>query len=521
MSLPLALGAQVAPEAGVEVMEADSMTKFVDVPLLRWDLDTCAAEPALEDSLYHWKAQGMAATSSGHTPFWLVNNRMGLSSTAQNNGYVRGAFFRDMSHRKRFSWGFGADIAVPYNFTSKFVIQQLYGEIRWRSLELAVGSKERYLGLVNEELGSGDMTFSQNARPVPQVFLSMPRYEWVPWTRHWLAAKAYISYGMQTDWRWQRDHVGPDGRWVDKVLFHSKGLFLRVGDPSRHQVTFEGGLEMAAHFGGTIHMIDAATGEHITVHQPHGLKSFLKALIPASGSGGDHTAQLGEETNVEGNHLGQWSAAVTYKPRGTEWGFRAYYQHYFDDHSMMFFDHAWRDMLAGLEISFPKNRFVSQFVYEYLTTKDQSGAVYWDHTSEIPEQVSGRDDYYNNYLYPGWSHWGMGMGNPLVISPIYNADNSLDFKHNRVKGHHFGFKGEPFDCVDYRVLMSYTRSWGTYNNPTPTILHNFNALLEVGYHPAKLQGWDFRLGLAADGGRLLGKSVGAMLTVTKRGWLKL
>ena len=73
--------------------------------------------------------------------------------------------------------------------------------------------------------------------------------------------------------------------------------------------------------------------------------------------------------------------------------------------------------------------------------------------------------------------------------------------------------------MDYRVLMSYTRSWGTYDNPTPDILHNFNALLEVTYRPHRLKGWAARLGLAADGGRLLGKSFGAMFTISKSGWL--
>ena len=106
----------------------------------------------------------------------------------------------------------------------------------------------------------------------------------------------------------------------------------------------------------------------------------------------------------------------------------------------------------------------------------------------------------------------MGMGNPLIISPVYNA--------NRIKGHHFGFSGRPTAEIAYRALLSFTRSWGTYDNPTPTILHNVNALAEVTYSPRRLAGWDFRLGLGADGGDLLGKSFGAMLTIRKTGWIK-
>ncbi|MCM1348199.1 MAG: capsule assembly Wzi family protein [Firmicutes bacterium] len=467
---------------------------------------------------FNYKVEGMAATSSGHTPFWLLNNRLGLSSLKQNNGYIRGAAIREMATDKRFSWGAGIDLVVPYNFTSNFVIQQLYGEIRYRCLEFTLGSKERYMGLVNRELSSGDLTFSLNARPVPQAFLAMPRYEWVPWTRHWLAAKAYVSFGMFTDWRWQRDLVGPDGRWTEKLLYHSKGLFLRLGDPARHPFLLEGGLEMGAQFGGTAYFVDDY-GQHHVVHLPHGAKDIIKIIFPMGGGDSSDPDQLGEVANVLGNHLGQWSAALTFAPRNSEWQFRTYYLHYFDDHSQMFLQHAWKDMLLGVEVTFPKNPVISQFVYEYLYSKDQSGAVYWDHNENIPEQVSGRDDYYNHYIYPGWSHWGMGMGNPLIISPIYNKDNTLMFYHNRIKGHHFGWKGQPFVQLSYRVLISYTRSWGTYNYPTANVMHNFNSMLEATYSPRRLKGWDFRLGLAADGGRLLGKSFGAMLTISKSGCL--
>ena len=473
------------------------------------------------DSLYHYHAEAAATFSSGdRTPFWLTNNRFGLSSTEKNNGYLRAGFFREMQYDRRFSWEFGADLAVAYNFTSTFIVQQLYAGVRYRSLNLSLGSREWTSGIVDAELSSGDMLFSQNARPIPQLRLEMPHYNYIPYTNKWLAVKGYFSFGMYTDWKWQRKHADPGNhRWVDKLLFHSKGVFLRAGNTNRFPLIVEGGLEMGAQFGGTVHMINRATGKKETVKLPHGVKDIIKVIIPMGGGDSSDPNQKGEELNCYGNHVGQWSLAATWKPKDWKWGIRMYYQHYFDDHSMMFFDHAWRDMLLGTEITFPKNPVISTFVYEYLITKDQSGPVYWDHTTDIPEQVSGRDNYYNHYLYPGWEHWGMGMGNPLLISPIYNADGSLEFRHNRIKGHHFGWKGSPHPDVDYRVLMSYTRSWGTYDNPTPDILHNFNALLEVTYRPHRLKGWAARLGLAADGGRLLGKSFGAMFTLSKSGWL--
>ena len=478
----------------------------------------------IPDSTYSYNVEISASLSTGEsTPFWLVNNRQGLSSLKKSNGYLRAGFFRhEHTADRRFDWQACADLVLPYNYTSPFVIQQLYGGVRYRSLNLTIGAREWSNGVVDSNLSSGDMLFSQNYRPIPQVMLEMPRYNYVPLTNKWLAVRGYFSLGLYTDWRWERDRANPDAPWIDKRLLHTKGLFLRGGNPDRFPLTVEGGLEMGAQWGGTLHAVNRYTHEHYTVRFPHGIKDLMKVIIPRSGGDASDPNQLGEITNVYGNHLGQWSLAANYTPKDSPWKARAYYEHFFDDHSMMFFDHAWKDMLLGVEVTVPKNPVVSKFVYEYINTKDQSGAVYWDHTPEIPAQISGRDNYYSHYLYTGWQTWGMGQGNPLLISPIYNTPglfDSYDFLNNRIKGHHFGWEGSPLPGLDYRTLLTFTRSWGSYLEPAPRLRHNFNFLLEVSYSPARLPGWRGRLSLGADGGCLLGRSFGAMLTISKSGWL--
>ena len=45
----------------------------------------------------------------------------------------------------------------------------------------------------------------------------------------------------------------------------------------------------------------------------------------------------------------------------------------------MFFQYGrWKDGHIGLEITFPKNRFIDTFVYEGLGTKDQTGPMLYD-----------------------------------------------------------------------------------------------------------------------------------------------
>lgn len=185
----------------------------------------------------------------------------------------------------------------------------------------------------------------------------------------------------------------------------------------------------------------------------------------------------------------------------------------------MTFDYPWRDMLLGAEVLIPSNPVISKFVYEYLYSKFQGSSVYWDITDAIHSQISGRDNYYNHSIYNGWQHWGMGIGNPILRSPIYNEDHEMIFYHNRVIAHHFGLTGSPMAGLDYRALFTYTRSWGTYSNPTRNVVSSFNMLAELTWRPARLKGWSGTLSVGADWGKLTGRSSGVMLSISKSGWL--
>ena len=275
-----------------------------------------------------------------------------------------------------------------------------------------LGSKEIWSSFNNPRLSSGNLLFSGNALPVPQLRVGIFDYADFWGTKGWFAVKGYISYGMFTDGRWQKSWAAdtPKSKRAENVLFHSKGLWLRGGNPSKFPLVGEVGIEMATQFGGKAYK----NGESLSLGSS--LKHWVRAFFPTSTT---LDTFLGETTSIDGNMVGEYTIALSWIPNA-DWKIRAYFEHYFEDQSQMTFEYGWKDGLWGIEARLPKNPFVTTFVYEFLYSKDQTGAVLHNSSDKVPEQVSGRDNYYNHSIYPGWQHWGMGIGNPSQ-SPHYTT----------------------------------------------------------------------------------------------------
>ena len=210
--------------------------------------------------------------------------------------------------------------------------------------------------------------------PVPQVRGEIREYLPLGFTGNWLSFKGHIAYGRFTDNGWQEAFVAPGQYYAQDVYYHSKSLMFRLGNRERFPLTFEFGLLMATQFAGDqLVMQNDGTGKLVT-DMPGGLKAFWKAFMPQAG-GSD--TRPGEQVNVEGNMLGSWNFALTYELG--DWRLRAYLEHYFEDHSQMFWEYGrWKDGQLGLEMTLPRNRWVSKVLWEGLATKDQAGPILYD-----------------------------------------------------------------------------------------------------------------------------------------------
>lgn len=492
-------------------------------------------EPLLLLKGLEYKLEAQASLSDGKTPLWLNANKHGLSSLESTNGYLRGSVIRPLAEDSLRHWGFGygLDVAVAHHYTSRLVVQQAFGEMRWLHGVLTVGAKEFPMELKNNQLSSGSQLLGINARPVPQVRLALPEYWVLPIANGWLRLKGHVAYGKTTDQNWQHDFTNRTQKYTDGALFHSKAGYLMIGYPERFfPLSVEIGLEMAAQFGGTAHV---PYGHEMRVYKGNnGLSGMWHAFMP----GGADVPETGTEyQNAEGNQLGSYTMRVNYDEDSWKVGF--YAEKYFEDHSSMlqldyngygtgdewnvrkkrrYFLYDLKDMLLGLELNMKYGTWLRDVVFEYIYTKYQSGPVYHDHTPSLSDHISGKDNFYNHYIYTGWQHWGQTMGNPLYRSPIYNTDGIIDFKDNRFMALHLGVSGQPSARLSYRLMATYQEGLGTYDQPYTKKHHNVSAMLEAAYRLP--QGWLIKGAYGMDMGGLLGHNYGAQLTVSKSGLFK-
>ncbi|MBR6649129.1 MAG: hypothetical protein IKL29_07115 [Bacteroidaceae bacterium] len=516
---------------------------------------TVYSSKAQENSKLNIFVQTNCIVSNGdYAPYWLTALRQGIVSVENNSGILRtgGSYKGTFDKKGDFGYNLTTDIAINNNHTSDIFVQQAFADLSWRWLTLSIGSKERFgenkthtdvfnsssfygnrvntlfpnlYALHTSQLGSGGLTYSGNSRPIPQVRLEIPHYIPFPGTNNWLHIRAHIAYGRFSDDSFQERHTqsNPIARYGKNILYHSKAAFIKIGKEERFPLTFEGGVELYSQFGGDIY----THGSGLVVSMPGKFKDYIKAFIPLSG--GDDTP-LDEQTNISGNQTGSWHAALTLHTKPVE--VSLYGEHMFEDFSQLFFFeyqsnkegkrkviyYPWKDILLGIRITNKSSvvPFIKSLQYEYLNTYDQSGALYHDPSDNFNEQMDGVDNYYNHGIYPGWHHWGMGMGNPLVISPIYNRSGAMHFKSNRLKAHNVGINGtlENILPIAYRLQYTYSENWGTYINPLTKKAYSTSLLAEFIYAPDKSH-WAASLSIGYDKSSFIGENIGAMLSIAR------
>lgn len=449
--------------------------------------------------------------SGNYAPMWHFANKQGIGSNKNGWAYARATVEgRNVFSNCDITLKWGADIVGGYNLTSPVFIQQAYFDFSWKRVNISLGQKERWGYIQNPRLSSGALVESGNARPIPQIRIELPEYWNIPGTKGWFGIRGHLAYGWFTDEYWQKDFVGQGATRTTGVRYHSKAGSARIGNAERFPLTAEVGLYMVTQFGGNTH--NHLNNEGKLVDSPTRFKDYLTALIPIKG---DTRYTIADQTNVAGNMLGSWFGTLTWNDKA--WKLRLTYEHVFEDHSQMFWEYGlWTEQLVGLELELKKFKWIKSVTFEYFNLKDQSGPIYHDTNSLIPDQISCADNNYWHHTYLGWFNYGMMIGTPFTTSPVYNTDGTLNLYNNRTEAFHFGIEGSPLEWMDYRLLVSRSNNWGTYDIPFTEIKHCTSGLMELTFRPEFMKKWSITASFAFDKGKLYGNNYGGMITITRR-----
>lgn len=398
--------------------------------------------------------------------------------------------------------------------TSAIHLQQLYAAVKYRSVFLSAGLKEEHSRLVDETLSSGDLVHSNNARPVAQVRIGFIDFQDIPFTRGWVQIVGALAYGKFSQDSYLEERFNRyNGHISTGTLYTYKNIYFRSNPSKALNVMI--GVQSGSIFGGstTWYSGGVKTDEQ---KYPRGLKAFWQMLIPSKGNDG--------QNYVQGSSLGSWDFRASYR-----WGsghrLTGYFQWLWEDGSSMGRRNKW-DGLWGIEYSREdgKRHTVEAAVLEYIDLRDQSGPMHyapadWDN-GDISSEATGGDDYYNNEMLNAWANYGMAMGSPFVLSPVYNTDGSLMFEHTRSRGFHAAARGSLSDKVGWKAAVSYAVAWGKGRFHIPHPLHNTSAMVSANYDAKSLlPGLSASAAVAFDAGQLRGNNWGALFTISYKGSL--
>lgn len=433
---------------------------------------------------------------------------------------------------KRFSWSVGLDyIAGAASKTSydrwekdthtwathvarmPYVrIQQLYGQLKYRSAFLTLGMKYSASKIVDPDISSGDVTRSNNAMPVPGLWVGFLDFQNVPFTKGWLQIDGEIMYGKMTDSGFKKAEfnyysgVEALGMW-----YHYKRCYFRTNPDKKFHVTV--GMQSAGMFGGSTAMF-LKGNVYYYEHRGFRFSDLLQMFFPREGSG---------EAYYLGSHLGSWDLKAVYRFRDGS-SLKAYFEWPWEDGSGIGKMNGW-DGLWGLQYDFSKSGIISKAVVEYLDFTNQSGPIHYDPDDHpfnpLTGHAQGADDYYNNGWYGAYTNYGMGIGSPFLLAPIYNRSGMLSYLHNRARGFHAGIAGNPSDAWQYRAMVGYEVAGGSGWVPAPKRLHSTSAMIEAITFPfKKIPGMEVGVRVAFDRGSLRGDNFGAQIRIGYNGEFK-
>lgn len=482
-----------------------------------------ASVPA-DTFVYKASLTGVASTAT-FAPYFnsaLVNGRISQGQAAQ----IDLSAAKPLQLARRWDWAVGVEaLAGVANRTSyerysdglwtdnrqstpHIWLQQLYATAKWRCLYLTAGMKEYASPLLDPRLTSGDLIESGNASPILQGRIGFVDYQDIPFTRGWVQIDVQLAYGKLLDNKWWREHYDYyNGHICQGALYHYKRVYFRTRQSAPFAVTI--GVQSAAQFGGTTDFYYRGILDR-TLKAKSNLRAWWDVLIP------NHS---GDDGYYEGNTLGSWDFKARYRLRsGHE--FAAYFQWPWEDGSGMGKLNGW-DGLWGVEWHAPRPGIISAAAVEWIDFRNQSGPMHYAPGdfpgTTIEHEATGDDDYYNNAFYNSYAYYGLGIGSPFLLSPLYNRNGQMSYLYNRAHGMHLALVGQISPRLDYNVRLGWEKAWGAGRTPSVRPKECYSGYVGVNYTFASVPGLHLAASVAFDAGSLRPNNVGTVVTLSYQG----
>jgi hypothetical protein len=433
------------------------------------------AQGQFADSLHIQVGTSATLAKEEYQPLWLRANRFGTVTNRQSDlsSHILLSNTHQFSKQKDTSTvhsyiEYAVDLYNNDHFEGTF-LQEAFIKAGIKSWEFRAGRYEEVIGEVDPFLSSGSLAVSGNALPIPKIGIANTRYTNVPYTKGWLQFKGRFSHG----WLGQTN-------FLKGAFLHEKSLYLRLG---KRKFYVHAGLNHFAQWGGT----------HPSGKAPSRFKDYLQIIAGGKGDASDPVYQQGpiDIANAVGNHLIISDIGFSFQASSSL--FKLYTQTIFEKgkgrgpserdrlDGLKIFS---RDRLVGFSWENVKRSFLEKIVVEGLFTKYQGGPVLY----------VGQDNYYNNATYKtGWVYQDRIIGTPLFIThndamkfhPNLDSTQISEWTitSNRVNGVHIGLKGRLNNKAGYRVLGTYIKHYGSFNdaNVFTPYKNQMHLLLEGSY----------------------------------------
>lgn len=479
----------------------------------------CWSQESRSNVEYNLTMEG-ALSSGEFTPYMFTANRFDVLSPRANTGYLSANISGNLEFYNHWNLEGGITAMASIHSNHRAYLQELYLKTSYRKVYLEVGARQKSSPVINQLLSSGDFIYSGNAKPIPSFHAGTLGFVVLPYLHDRIEAYVDFGYGRLFDNNWTEErfsdyHSSHTGSfYTTDISFHHKELYIRSNSKKRFLGTI--GMQHAVFFGGVKTSYESGS-EKITGKKAKPA-DFFRVLIPKSDGSSKSSAG---DSFVYGNHIGIWYGDIAYNLT-TSRRFRVYMEKPFEDGSGIAFRNG-LDGIWGLEYSnsLHERSLIKGVVLEYIQTTNQSGPIHWAPgdfssgiSSQLPNEATGADNYYNNFFYPGYSYYGLSMGSALLKSPYYNEDGFLCYTDSRIQAWHFGVNGDISSSFGYLLKASYRDGWGTPFVPLNQKHHSFDTIIQLLWHK---DNWQCSASYGLTQGNVYGSSQGFDIKISYHG----